>query len=97
MRHSGRLVTQRQLLKEVWGPAYETETNYLRVYLAQLRRKLEPDPAQPRHCSPSRAGLPLRTLSAPAPTWAARPGGGSRCQTRSLTAVSRRSTSSALL
>ena len=36
-----------QLLKEVWGPAYETETNYLRVYMAQLRRKLEPDPSHP--------------------------------------------------
>ena len=40
---------QRQLLQEVWGPAYETETNYLRVYMAQLRRKLEPDPSHPRH------------------------------------------------
>ena len=40
-RNSGRLVTQRQLLREVWGPTYETETNYLRVYLAQLRRKAE--------------------------------------------------------
>jgi two-component system, OmpR family, KDP operon response regulator KdpE len=49
VRNEGRLVSQRQLLKEVWGPAYETETNYLRVYLAQLRRKLEPDPAHPRH------------------------------------------------
>ena len=49
VRHSGRLVTQRQLLKEVWGPAYEKESNYLRVYLAQLRRKLEPDPSRPRH------------------------------------------------
>ncbi len=48
-RHAGRLVTQRQLLQEVWGPAYETETNYLRLYVAQLRRKLEPDPARPRH------------------------------------------------
>ena len=48
-RNQGKLVTQRQLLKEVWGPAYETETNYLRVYLAQLRRKLEPDPPQPRY------------------------------------------------
>ena len=44
VRNSGRLVTQRQLLREVWGPSYETETNYLRVYLAQLRRKLEPEP-----------------------------------------------------
>jgi two-component system, OmpR family, KDP operon response regulator KdpE len=49
VRNRGKLVTQRQLLKEVWGPAYETETNYLRVYLAQLRRKLEPDPPHPRY------------------------------------------------
>jgi two-component system, OmpR family, KDP operon response regulator KdpE len=45
----GRLVPQRQLLQEVWGPAYERETNYLRVYMAALRRKLEEDPARPRH------------------------------------------------
>jgi two-component system KDP operon response regulator KdpE len=49
LRHPGRLVTQRQLLQQVWGPTYERETNYLRVYLAQLRRKLEPDPARPRY------------------------------------------------
>jgi two-component system KDP operon response regulator KdpE len=49
VRNEGKLVSQRQLLKEVWGPQYETETNYLRVYLAQLRRKLEPDPALPRY------------------------------------------------
>lgn len=49
VRNRGRLVTQRQLLQEVWGPAYESETNYLRVYLAQLRRKLEPDPPRPRY------------------------------------------------
>jgi two-component system KDP operon response regulator KdpE len=48
-RNPGKLVAQKQLLQEVWGPAYETETNYLRVYLAQLRRKLEPDPSRPRH------------------------------------------------
>jgi two-component system KDP operon response regulator KdpE len=47
--HRGKLVGQRELLREVWGPAYETETHYLRVYLGQLRRKLEPDPAHPRH------------------------------------------------
>lgn len=47
-RHPDKLVTQRQLLRDVWGPGYTTETNYLRVYLAQLRRKLEPDPARPR-------------------------------------------------
>ena len=49
VRNSGRLVGQTQLLQEVWGPAYRTETNYLRVYLAQLRRKLEADPSHPRH------------------------------------------------
>ena len=49
VRHSGKLVPQKQMLTEVWGPAYETETHYLRVYLAQLRRKLEPDPAHPRY------------------------------------------------
>ncbi|NLU75267.1 response regulator [Streptomyces sp. HNM0575] len=49
VRNTGRLVTQVQLLHEVWGPTYGTETNYLRVYMAQLRRKLEPDPAHPRH------------------------------------------------
>jgi two-component system KDP operon response regulator KdpE len=49
VRSEGKLVPQRQLLQEVWGPNYETETNYLRVYLAQLRRKLEPDPSHPRH------------------------------------------------
>jgi two-component system KDP operon response regulator KdpE len=49
VRNPGKLVGQRQLLQEVWGPAYRKETNYLRVYLAQLRRKLEPDPAHPRY------------------------------------------------
>jgi two-component system, OmpR family, KDP operon response regulator KdpE len=49
VRNAGRLVPHRQLLQEVWGPKYESETNYLRVYLAQLRAKLEPDPARPRH------------------------------------------------
>ena len=45
----GRLVSQKQLLAEVWGPAYSTESHYLRVYMAQLRRKLEPHPASPVH------------------------------------------------
>jgi two-component system KDP operon response regulator KdpE len=49
VRAPGRLVGQRHLLRSVWGPAYEKETNYLRVYMAQLRRKLEPDPAHPRY------------------------------------------------
>jgi two-component system KDP operon response regulator KdpE len=45
----GKLVTQRQLLQTVWGPAYGEEAQYLRVYMAQLRRKLESDPGNPRH------------------------------------------------
>ena len=49
VRNSGRLVTQRHLLQEVWGQSYETESNYLRVYMAQLRRKLEPEPSQPKY------------------------------------------------
>ena len=47
--HSGSLVSSKQLLQEVWGPAYGAETNYLRVYMAQLRRKLESEPSHPRH------------------------------------------------
>ncbi|MEU8900869.1 response regulator [Nocardia sp. NPDC048505] len=49
VRNKGKLVGRRELLREVWGPAYATETHYLRVYLAQLRRKLEDDPARPKH------------------------------------------------
>jgi two-component system, OmpR family, KDP operon response regulator KdpE len=49
LRNRGQLVTQRQLLTEVWGPEYQKETQYLRVYLGQLRRKLETDPSRPRH------------------------------------------------
>ena len=49
VRNPGRLVAQRQLLQEVWGPAYSTETNYLRVYMSQLRGKLERDSSHPRH------------------------------------------------
>ena len=48
-RRSGELVSQRDLLHEVWGPAFAGETHYLRVYVAQLRSKLEPDPSTPRH------------------------------------------------
>lgn len=47
--HPGHLVSQRTLLLEVWGPTYSENTNYLRVYMAQLRRKLEPDPSRPRY------------------------------------------------
>ena len=49
IRHPGRLISQKQLLQEVWGPSYATQTNYLRVYMAQLRRKREADPSHPRH------------------------------------------------
>ena len=49
VRNPGRLVARKQLLREVWGPAYGDEGNYLRVYIAQLRRKLEPDPSHPRY------------------------------------------------
>ena len=60
----GKLLSQRQLLAEVWGPGYETAQGNLRVYMAQLRRKLEPDPvpaAPPGHRA--RHGLPLRALT----------------------------------
>jgi two-component system KDP operon response regulator KdpE len=49
VRNPGKLITQRHLLHEVWGPQYSTETNYLRQYMARLRRKLEDDPTRPRH------------------------------------------------
>jgi two-component system, OmpR family, KDP operon response regulator KdpE len=48
-RHPGHVVDHGRLLTEVWGPAYREQTNYLRVYMATLRRKLEPDAANPRH------------------------------------------------
>jgi len=48
-RHPGSLVSGKQLLQEVWGPTYGAETNYLRVYMAQLRRKLETEPSHPRY------------------------------------------------
>jgi two-component system KDP operon response regulator KdpE len=47
--YSGKVLTHRQLLRAVWGPSYETDTHYLRVYIAQLRRKIESDPSRPRH------------------------------------------------
>ena len=48
LRNPGKLLTQRQLLTEVWGPGYADASGNLRLYMAQLRRKLEPDPARPR-------------------------------------------------
>jgi two-component system KDP operon response regulator KdpE len=49
VRHPGRLLSQKKLLDEVWGPGYETAQGNLRLYMGQLRRKLEPDPTRPRH------------------------------------------------
>jgi two-component system KDP operon response regulator KdpE len=49
VKHAGKVLTQRQLLLEVWGPGSANESHYLRVYMAQLRHKLEKDPARPRH------------------------------------------------
>jgi two-component system KDP operon response regulator KdpE len=55
-RHPGQLVTQQQLLGEIWGPGYEGAAHYLRVFMAQIRQKLEPSPARPRyfHTEPGR-------------------------------------------
>ena len=47
--NSGKLLTHRTILREVWGPSYGAESNYLHVYMSQLRRKLEPDPSRPRY------------------------------------------------
>jgi two-component system KDP operon response regulator KdpE len=49
IRYAGKVITQRQLLREVWGPSYATEAHYLRVYMGQLRHKLEAEPARPRY------------------------------------------------
>jgi two-component system KDP operon response regulator KdpE len=48
-KHLGMVVTHRELLREVWGPSHEEDTHYLRIYMKQLREKLEPDPARPRY------------------------------------------------
>jgi len=47
--NAGRVITQRQLLREVWGPSHSEQSHYLRIYMGHLRQKLEADPAQPRH------------------------------------------------
>ena len=64
-KSADRLVTAKHLLHEVWGPSYGTETNYLRVYMAQLRRKLEPDPAHPVSLI-TEPGMGYRLISLPA-------------------------------
>jgi two-component system KDP operon response regulator KdpE len=73
-RNPDRLVTQRQLLQEVWGPGYLTEANYLRVYVANLRRKLEPSPSRPRYLR-TEAGMGYRFCPSGAPDLQDSPGG----------------------
>ena len=63
-RHQGKLVTQRQLLREVWGRGYETETHYLRVHVAHIRSKIEPEPSQPRYLI-TESGVGYRLVEAP--------------------------------
>lgn len=62
VRHAGKVLTQRQLLVEVWGPQHSEQAQYLRVYMAQLRRKLEADPARPRYLR-SEPGVGYRLVS----------------------------------
>jgi two-component system, OmpR family, KDP operon response regulator KdpE len=61
-RNAGKLVTHQQLLHEVWGPKFESQTSYLRVHLGNLRRKIEPDPGHPRYVR-TEPGLGYRFLS----------------------------------
>lgn len=62
VRHAGKVLTHRQLLREVWGPSYANETQYLRVYMGQLRHKLEENPARPRYLRTD-PGVGYRLLS----------------------------------
>jgi two-component system KDP operon response regulator KdpE len=64
VRNPGRLVSQRQLLQDVWGPTYVDQSNYLRQFMAQLRRKLEPNPARPRYFL-TEPGMGVRFVTAP--------------------------------
>jgi two-component system, OmpR family, KDP operon response regulator KdpE len=64
--HAGRIVTHQQLLREVWGPAHEHETHYLRIYIGHLRQKLRDDPADPRYIS-NEPGVGYRLLEADLP------------------------------
>lgn len=66
LRHAGRIVTHRQLLAEIWGPEYDTETQYLRVFINRLRRKIEQDPAHPRFIV-TEPGLGYRLQAEPEP------------------------------
>ena len=64
--NEGRLLTHRSILREVWGPSYQSESHYLHVYVSQLRRKIEPDPTRPRYLL-TEAGAGYR-LVAPSPS-----------------------------
>ncbi len=66
VRHAGKVLTHRQILREVWGPNAETQTHYLRVYLARLREKLERDPSQPE-LFVTEAGVGYRLVPVPEP------------------------------
>jgi two-component system KDP operon response regulator KdpE len=61
-RNAGKLLTHPTILREIWGPAYSEESNYLHVYVSQLRRKLEPDPARPRYLL-TQAGVGYRLVA----------------------------------
>jgi len=63
-QQAGRVVTSRQLLREVWGPAHAEQGHYLRIYVRQLRQKLEADPAQPVHLL-TETGVGYRLLAEP--------------------------------
>jgi two-component system KDP operon response regulator KdpE len=64
IQHAGKVLTHRQILKEVWGPSYVEQTHYLRVYIAHLREKLETDPAKPKLIA-TEPGVGYRLLSDP--------------------------------
>ena len=68
-RHPGKLLTHRTILREVWGPAYQRESSYIHVFVSQLRRKLEPDPARPRYIL-NQAGVGYRLVE---PSFSAKP------------------------
>jgi two-component system KDP operon response regulator KdpE len=61
LRNPRRLVTRQALLSQVWGPQYTRDTGYLRLYLAQLRKKLEPEPSRPRYLL-TEAGMGYRFM-----------------------------------
>ena len=62
-RHAGKVVTHKQILTAVWGPAHESDTQYLRVYVGQLRQKIEPNPSDPRFIL-TEPGIGYRLLDA---------------------------------